>query len=354
MQQQKVLTTLAALTLASVLVAGCGSNTAAPQSNPAPATNPAPTGPAPKLTFIVGGLEKIIYLPAMLTEKLGYFKDEGLDVTLVNESAGQDAEEALVAGEIQGVVGFYDHTIDLQSKGKFVTDIVIFGGNPGETLMLSTRLKDQVKTLADLKGKKIGVTGLGSSTNFLSAYLVTKGGNKISDYTPLAVGAGQTLIAAMEKGDIDLGMTTEPTVSLLKKKGDAVEFVVMRDNKGTADALGGAYPASSLYMQSDYVAKHPDVVQKVANAMVKTMRWIHTHTPEEIAAKLPVEYQAGDHDLYIAALTASMSMYSPDGKMPAGGPDQVLKVLSGFNKKIDPSKIDLSKTYTTQFVDKVP
>src|SRR5262249_14317541 len=79
---------------------------------------------ADKITLMVGGYEKIIYLPAKLAERLGYFKDEGLDVTLLNESAGVDAENELLAGAVQGVVGFYDHCVDLQTKGKLIESVV--------------------------------------------------------------------------------------------------------------------------------------------------------------------------------------------------------------------------------------
>jgi NitT/TauT family transport system substrate-binding protein len=65
-----------------------------------------------KVTLMVGGYEKQIYLPAKLAEGLGYFKDEGLDVVLLNEGAGVDAEGELLTGAVQGVVGFYDHCID--------------------------------------------------------------------------------------------------------------------------------------------------------------------------------------------------------------------------------------------------
>ncbi|HEY3363842.1 MAG TPA: ABC transporter substrate-binding protein [Symbiobacteriaceae bacterium] len=338
----------------SLLVAGCNSKPAA-----APAAAPATAPPAapkelPKFRIMVGGMEKIIYLPAKLTEVLGYFKDEGVTVELSNEAAGQNAEEALLAGELEAVVGFYDHNIDLQSKGKKTVDVCIFGGSPGETLVVSNKAKDKIKSIADLKGATIGVTGLGSSTNFLANYLVVRGGNKQSDYKPLAVGAGQTLITAMEQGNIVAAVTTEPTVSLLLKKNDAFVLVDMRDAKNTAAALGGTYPASSLYMMQDYVQKNPEVTQKVVNAFVKTLRWINTHTPEEIAAKLPVDYYGGDKDMYLTALKASLPMFTTDGKMPPEGPATVLNVLSTFNKEMDPKKTDLKATYTDTFVDKVP
>ena len=86
---------------------------------------------AEAVSLNVGGLEKQIYLPAKLAEALGYYKDEGLDVTLESEGAGVEGADALIAGEVEGVVGFYDHTIDLASKGKHAESIVQFSRAPG-------------------------------------------------------------------------------------------------------------------------------------------------------------------------------------------------------------------------------
>ncbi len=97
---------------------------------------------AEKISIMVGGATKIIYLPAKLTEQLGYFRDEGLDVEILSQPAGVDAENELLAGAVQGAVGFYDHTIDLQSKGKEVQALVVFGQVPGEVELVSTKQAD--------------------------------------------------------------------------------------------------------------------------------------------------------------------------------------------------------------------
>src|SRR6516225_8918463 len=196
-----------------------------------------------KVTLMVGGMEKQIYLPAKLAEQLGYFKEEGLDVELLNEAAGVDAENELIAGQVQGVVGFYDHTIDMQSKGKFIESVVQFSHTPGEVELIATRLAGKVRSPADFRGKTLGVTGLGSSTNFLTQYLAAKNNVKNSEFTTLPVGAGSTFIAAMAQGKIDAGMTTEPTISRLTSSGAANILIDMRTVKGTEAALGGTYPA---------------------------------------------------------------------------------------------------------------
>jgi NitT/TauT family transport system substrate-binding protein len=306
-----------------------------------------------KITIMVSGMEKQIYLPAKLTEQLGYFKEQGVDVELQSEPSGINGENEMLAGAVQGVVGFYDHTIDLQAKGKAAVSVVQFSQAPGEVVLVSSKLADTIKSPADFKGRTLGVTGLGSSTNFLMQYLSASSGVKVSDITPVPVGAGTTFIAAMKQGRIDVGMTTEPTVSAMVRSKDAKVLIDLRTPESTAKALGGLYPAACLYMPTVWVNAHHDQVQKLVNAFVKTMRFIHTHSAEEIASSMPADYYANSKPDYVNALAESKSMFTPDGRMPASGPPTVLKVLQGFDKEVAGKSIDLSRTFTTQFVDAV-
>jgi NitT/TauT family transport system substrate-binding protein len=308
---------------------------------------------AEKISLMVGGIEKIIYLPAKLAEQLGYFKEQGLNVELLSEPAGVEAENELLAGAVQGVVGFYDHSIDLQAKGKLVESVVQFSQAPGEVELVSSKMADQIKSPADFKGKSLGVTGLGSSTNFLTQYLAVKNGVALGQFTSVPVGAGNTFIAAMQQGKIDAGMTTEPTISRLLKTGEAKILIDMRSPDTTRVALGGVYPAACLYMQTEWVEQHKEETQKLANALVKTLHYIATHKAEEIAAQMPKDYYAGDKDLYINALATGKQMFTADGVMPADGPPTVLTVLSTFDKTVKGKTIDLSKTFTTSFVNAV-
>ncbi|MGO4452183.1 ABC transporter substrate-binding protein [Phyllobacterium sp. TAF24] len=304
---------------------------------------------ADKITLMVGGYEKQIYLPAKLAESLGYFKDEGLDVELLNEPAGVDAENELLAGAVQGVVGFYDHCVDLQAKGKFIESVVQFSQAPGEVELVSTKYP-QIKSVADFKGHSAGVTGLGSSTNFLTQFMLAQAGLKPGDVTSVPVGAGTTFIAAMQQDAIQVGMTTEPTISRMLKTKEATIAVDMRTIEGARKALGGTYPAASLYMETTWVDTHKDETQKLANAFVKTLHYINTHTGSEIADKMPKDFYVGDKESYVKALDAGKSMFTVDGVMPDDGPKTVLAVLSAFSKNIQGKQIDLSKTYTTEFV----
>lgn len=305
---------------------------------------------AEKITIMVGGMEKQIYLPAKLAEQLGYLKETGLEIELLSEPAGVNAETEMLSGAAQGVVGFYDHTIDLQARGKLVQSVVQFSQAPGEVILVSKAAAKDIKSPADFKGKTLGVTGLGSSTNFLTQYMAAKAGVKNSEFTTLPVGAGSTFIAAMAQGKIDAGMTTEPTISRLTTTGAATILVDLRTVKETEAALGGTYPAACLYMPTAWVSTHKEQVQKIANAFVKTLKYIKTHSAKEIAEKMPADYYASNKQMYIDALEGSKAMFTADGVMPENGPATVLKVLNGFDKAVQGKSINLANTFTTEFV----
>ncbi|HET6709992.1 ABC transporter substrate-binding protein [Amycolatopsis sp.] len=307
----------------------------------------------PHIKIMVGGLSKVIYLPGQLAQQIGAYQRQGLDVELFDQPSGANAETSLLAGEVQAVVGFYDHTIDLQAKEQCIESVVQFANVPGEAEMVATAKAGEVKSGADFKGRNLGVTSLGSSTDFLTKALALRGGVTSKEYTPVKVGAGQTFISAMNQGSIDAGMTTDPTIAQLTNTGQAKVLYDMRTVEGTKAALGGLYPASSLYMGCEIVKRYPDIVQKLANAYVETLKWISSHTPEQVAAMMPPSFAGGDKALYVKSLQDSLPMFTKDGRMDPAGAQNVLKVLGESSSNVKPKKdkIDLSKTYTTQFVD---
>ena len=306
------------------------------------------------VSIMVGGLNKQIYLPFMLAQQLGYYAEQGLNVTLSDEPAGVDATTNMLAGKVDGVGGFYDHVIDLQGLGQSAMSVVSMLTTPGEVELCRSDLQNQIKSPADWKGRNLGITDLGSSTDFLTQYLAQKSGVDPTTIHRVGVQSGNTLIGAMEHQNIDCAMTTEPTVSQLLATKQAYILVDMRSAEGTAQALGGEYPATSLYMSTEYVQKNPDTVQKLVNAYVKTLQWIQGHSAAEIADKMPADYYVGvGKPAYVAALDSEKGIYNPTGIMPPSGPPTNLQVLAAFNKDVMGKTIDLSKTYTDKFVQSV-
>ncbi|MBF6220145.1 ABC transporter substrate-binding protein [Nocardia abscessus] len=341
MRYRKHLAVVAVAITALLLATGCRDSRAIPMADG-----------RPQITIMVGGLEKVIYLPAVLTRQLGFFEANDIDVQLLGEQSGATAETALLTGDVQGVVGFYDHTIDLQAKDQCIRSVVQMSDVPGEVELVSKADTD-ITSVADLRGRKLGVTSLGSSTDFLTQALTGQEGMTTADYTRVKVGAGQTFIAGMNHDGIDAGMTTDPTVAQMVNSGEARILVDMRTEAGTRAALGGLYPATSLYMNCATIDAHPDIVRKLAAAFVQTLRWIQTHTPEEIAEKMPPQYASAGKDLYVQSIRDSIGMFNGDGLMKPEGAQNVLDILGKYSKNVRPvrDRIDLSETYTTKFVE---
>ena len=343
-----IIATLVASACGGSATPGAPAATTAGASATAAATTAAPA----KVSIMVGGLNKQIYLPNKLTEALGYFKDQNLDVDLIDEPSGKDTTVEVVSGNVDFGSGSYDHTIDIAAAGKSITMVALLLQEPGEFVMVAKQKADTIKSPKDWKGANAGVTSIGSGTHTLMRAMTIKAGLNISDVNFVAAGAGDTFIAAMKQGKVDVGITTQPTVLRMQKTGDAQLLVDLSKPETTRAALGGDYPFISVFARADYIAAHKDVTQRVVNAYVKTLKWIATHSPLEIAEKLPADYYGGDKDGYVQALKDSMGMFSPDGKMLKGAPEFELSLLKQFNENVQKNpNVDLSKTYTDEFVN---
>lgn len=337
----------AAMALATVsLIAACGSS--ASSGNVAA---PAP-GASADLKIMVGGINKQIYLPNKLAEQLGYFKEQNLNVTLIDEASGQSSEEQVLSGNVDAGSGSYNHTIELQAAGKQMETVVQLQVAPGEAEVVSSQASGSIKSASDLNGKNLGVTELGSGTQTLTMAIAGKAGIKPDQVHFIPVGAGTTFIAGLTQGKIDAGMTTEPTISRVVKSGAGKVLVDLRTPEATRAALGGDYPFISVFMSTDFVNSHRDVVQRLVNAYVKTLKWISTHSAADIADKMPQDYYAGDKAAYVAALDNQIHTFSPDGRMPSGGPETVNQIEVNYVPSMKGKSVDLSKTFTNEFADK--
>jgi len=301
-----------------------------------------------RVALIVAGLDKQIYLPVRLAAQLGYFRDQELEVELLSEPSGANAEDVLLVGGAQGVVGAYHHTLDLQARGKAAQSVVLFTLSPGEVELVAARQAGAISSPADWKGRRLGVTGLSSVTHVLTHALAIRQGLKPQDYTVLPVGSGPAFAAALREGRIDGGMSSEPLASSLVQSGEARVLVDLRTPEATQKALGQSYPFAALYLQSAWISSHPGEVQRLVTALVRALRFIQQRSPAEVAAALGL--QGDEAALYAKALGESRAMFSADGLMPEGGPQQVQRLAALVNRPQRERRLDLGRTFTNQFV----
>ena len=300
----------------------------------------------------VGGKVALYYLPLTITERLGYFKDEGLSVRISDFPGGTRSLEAVVGGSADVVSGSYEHTINMQSKKIPFQAFVLSGAAPQISVAISSKLAANYKSPRDLKGLKVGVSAPGSSTNMVINYVLAKGGLKPTDVAIIGIGAGANVISAVDQGRVDVISQTDPAVTILEKEGKVKVIAETRTPEGTEKLFGGPMPAASFYAPVDFLKKNPNTVQALTNAMVRALIWMQEASPQQILAAVPEEYTLGNKAMYLFAYNNVKTAYSKDGLFSEAGAKTTLKALASFNPAITPQSIDLSQTYTNEFVKK--
>lgn len=302
-----------------------------------------------KIALAVGGKAAFYYLPLTISEQLGYFKAEGLNVEISDFAGGAKALQALVGGSADICSIAFEHTINLQSKNQIFQAFVLQGRAPQIAFGVSTKNMPNYKSIADLKGKKIGVSAPGSSTNMIANLVLSRGGLKASDVSFIGVGTAAGALTALRSGLIDAMSNTDPVMTMLEQKGEVKIISDTRTLKGTAEVFGGSMPAACLCAPLEFIQKNPNSCQALANAIVRGLKWLQTASPSDIIKTVPESYLLGDHALYLASFNKVRESISLDGIIPEDGPRTALRALANLDPSIKPDKIDLAKTYTNVF-----
>ncbi|MDR7274999.1 ABC transporter substrate-binding protein [Catenuloplanes atrovinosus] len=303
----------------------------------------------------VGGKSLMVYLPTTLADELGYFTDEGLDVTFDDLEGGSKALQALQGGSVDVVNGFYEHTIQMQAKGRDLTAFVAMLRYPSMVLAVSPKASKEIKAVEDLQGAKVGVTAPGSSTDFFLKYLLSTNGLELDAASVHGIGGDTKALAAVESGQVDAAVLLEPAFSLLQKRAGEGGVRVLEDTRTEAGVREvfdvSTYPSAVLYSNADWVDENRETARKMAKAIVRALNWIEQHSAQEIADKMPEEYSAGEPEVYVAALDAAKDAYSQDGRVSTDGAEAVARVLGLSIPEVAETDIDVSKTFTNEFVE---
>ncbi len=302
-----------------------------------------------RVAIAVGGKASFYYLPLTIAEQLGYFKAEGLEVEISDFAGGARALQAVVGGSADVVSGAYEHTINLQNKGQLFQAFVLQGRAPQIALGVSTKTLPDYRTVADLRGRRIGVTAPGSSTNMMANLVLARAGLKAADVSFIGVGTSAGALAAVRSGQIDAICNIDPVMTMLEQKGDVRIVFDTRTLKGTREVFGGPMPAACLYAPLDFVQKHPNTAQALANAIVHALKWLQTAGPSDIIKTVPEAYLLGDRGLYLASFEKVREAIALDGVFPEDGGATALRALASFDATLKADRIDLAKTWTNQF-----
>ena len=304
-----------------------------------------------RIVLLVDEIHAIRNFPVVLADRLGYLKDGDLAVTVMNVRYDVWHGDMLMDGRIDAVMAYYHHNVVNQSQGKSTEAIVTLGVTPGAKVLVANQVKDKYRTLADLKGSRFIAGGAGSSKSTVANFLLLEGGHKISDYTRLGTDGRDKNVEALGAGSADFVVAPTPEGSFYVEKGVATVFADLTTVEGTKKHFGALFPSSTVFMASERIKSHPQFAQHLANAFVRTLKYINTHSAEEIAALIPDEIigKGKDRAGYLKVLKEAIPMFATDGRMPVDGAEKEWRVLSEFNPKYKIVKPE--QTYTNKFVD---
>jgi NitT/TauT family transport system substrate-binding protein len=215
-------------------------------------------------------------------------------------------------------------------------------------LVVANKYKGQIKSIADLKGRPLGVTSPGSQTHMILGYLLAKSGVKASDVKIMGAG-GSTMPLAIEMDSVHAGMMLDPFFTVFLKQGKGFALVDMFTSKGTHDAMGGEVQGTTLLTRPDVIAKRPGTVQKMVNALVRANKLIVQSSGEELAKTLPKEL-AGDLKLYAESFEHAKEAFPPDSLVSRDGVARVIETMRVFEAVPADMKIEPESVFDNRYV----
>jgi len=307
-----------------------------------------------RIALSVGGsvsqMNKIAYFVALNRK---YFEQEGLTVEPTNFSSGTAALQNLIGGNADVVEGSFEHTLRMQAKGVALMCIAVFGRYPANVLLVRKSQADKIKTVADLRGKKIGISAPGASTHNFVAGLMERAGVPWKEASFISIGTGLSAVAAVRSGsELDAIVNLDPAINALVDNGDGVVLADSRTEEGTKAAFGGPYLADCLYAKTEFVKANPNTAQAIANAIVHAMQWLHTASIDEIIKSLPPEYYQADEKLYRKSLEKNLAAFQWDGIVSNTAVKSVWDAISVLEPDFRSAKIEMEKTYDNALIER--
>ena len=237
----------------------------------------------------------IFYAPQYVAIEEGYFKDEGLDLTLVTGFGADKTMTAVISGEAD--IGFMGAEASVYAYQEGATDAVVnfaqLTQRAGNFLVAREEMPDF--KWEDLKDKKVLGGRKGGMPEMVFEYILRKNGlDPQKDLTiDQSIDFGYTAAAFTGDTSADFTVEFEPSATALEKEGAG--YVV-----ASLGVDSGYVPYTSYSAKTSYMEKNPEIIQKFTNALQKGMEYVQSHTPEEIAEVIAPQFAETDLDTVTA------------------------------------------------------
>jgi NitT/TauT family transport system substrate-binding protein len=320
-------------------------------------------------------------LVPQLAVGLGYFEQEGLAVEMVSVMDWIDEDwvsaELLNNGTIDAEVNWYHRVVYGIGNHQPLKAVVLLEDSPGMKILVANQVKDQIKSAADFKGRRLSASAGFSTKRYLTEYVASSHGVGLKDVTFLpddfqSHQPAAKIVKAIRNGEADVLTIMDPTLIGIEESGTMTTLYDLTNREDTKKALGDVWPARCLFVSPAFIKSHPETVQKLVNVFVRTMRFLNSHNADEICAKLPLSYYnphtANDHFKEYRAeekakIRRALSTFTRgDYSVPPSAARFATKLTlsaefdeSGegkYRKAARDGKVDPADTYDNRFVEK--
>jgi NitT/TauT family transport system substrate-binding protein len=231
-------------------------------------------------------------IPYEVTRARGHFAEHGLDVQLIYTRGGNAAMQALVGGSVDYAGTSFDVALQAFSKGAKIRRFASTGRLPLFALAVAPKNKATIKTIKDLEGKTVAVSGLGNADHALMLYLLGHVGADAAKVRFAAMGAN--LYDALRLGQVDAGMVQEPALTLIVEAGGSELFNAMEIDDATK-YLGGSYEFMGVTVRAEERDRRLDEMKRLAAALLKGLQDTRKISADEIVAALPKTLISGSN-----------------------------------------------------------
>ena len=291
------------------------------------------------------------YLPMYIAESLGFWRQEGLAVTILGLPGNSKSMEAMLSGSADVMAGYYEQAIQLVPDGRSIRSFVLMQRSPEVILVVSPASAKTIGKIEDLKGATVGVPALGNASHLFLQFLLAQHGMSTQDVSVVAIPNGAAQVLAIERGKVNACVLGTAYFMLQKRNPEMRVLADTTSKEGVKQTFGmDGYPAAALLADAAWLERNPDTAARMARATLLAMMWMREHSPQEVLDKLPANLRMEDAEADRQTIERVTSTLSPDGMISAEDAAGVKKVLSISLEKVRNTNIDLSKTYTNQYV----
>jgi len=305
-----------------------------------------------RLVIAVGAKASLQYLPLTIAERLNYFAAEGLDIEILDLGNGQRAQQAVMEGAADVACGPFESLFDPVARKHLLQAFVLIARAPQIAFGVSTRSMPAMKSVADLKGRKIALAAPGSSAQLIAALVLARSGLTLQDVQLVEAGGIGAALQAVRSGGADAIVHMEPVITMLEQKGDIRVIADTRSLKGSLEVFGSAMPSACLFAPAQAVQNHGNTMQALTYAVVHALKWLQTAGPRDLIKAVPEAYLLGDRALYLASFGKIRESIALDGLIPDEGGKTAMQALARLDPTLVLAKTDLGRIYTNNFARK--